>query len=146
MTDLFDDDRVAAIEAQARRATRASFWTRLFLVMVSLLLVAAIVTIVVLLATIRGTQLDGTPTGKKLVASADRILDCTEPGDGKKKPAGDCYRRSQRQTADILTSAQRIIILSAACSTDLDPAASVDERIAAITVCVTKRLAISPAP
>lgn len=97
------------------------------------LAVAVLLAAIAVIGQIRSTQIEGTPTGKKLVTSADRILDCTEP-------KGECYRRSQRQTADILISAQRIIILSAACSTDLDPAASVDERIAAISACVTKRL------
>ncbi len=88
---------------------------------------------------IRTTQLEGTPTGKRLLESSDRILDCTEPGD-EDTPAGQCYKRSQRQTAQILSSAQRIIILSAACSADLDPTLTVDQRVTAITGCVVERL------
>jgi hypothetical protein len=61
------------------------------------------------------------------------IKDCTQVG-------GECYERGQAQTAAILASAQKIIILSAACSADVSTDRSVDQRIAAITACVTDRL------
>ncbi len=62
------------------------------------------------------------------------IKDCTQVG-------GKCYERGQQQTRDVLTAAQRIIILAAACSAEVPTASTVDARIAAITDCVTKRLA-----
>lgn len=102
-------------------------------------LVAGLATVPVLLGQIRSTQLEGTPTGKKLLASAETIEDCTTPG-------GKCYERGQRQTAQILSSAQRIILLSAACSVDLDPAQPVDRRVRDITDCVTKRLTAPAKP
>lgn len=61
------------------------------------------------------------------------IKDCTQPN-------GRCFRRGQQRTAQVLASAQRIIILSAACSAAVDTSLTVDQRIAEITSCVTARL------
>lgn len=107
------------------------------------LVLAALLSVPVLTAQIRTTQLEGTPTGKKLVAASERILDCTEAG-SETEPAGDCYRRSQEQTAAILTSAQRIVILSAACAVDVDATQPIQARIQQITDCVTRRLSAPP--
>lgn len=128
---------------QSRRAAQAELVTRMFILFLVAALIASLATIVILLGQVRDTQLDGTPTGKKLLASADRILDCTEPGSDT-APAGDCYERGQQQTAGILASAQQIILLSAVCAVDLDPADPFQVRLQQITSCVTNGLTEQP--
>lgn len=62
------------------------------------------------------------------------IQDCTQV-------TGKCYKQGQQRQAAVLGSVQRIIILSAACSIDVAPGGqSLDQRIAAISACVTTRL------
>lgn len=65
------------------------------------------------------------------------IKDCTQV-------SGKCYQRGQRRTAQVLSSAQKIIIISAACSASVDTTLTVDQRIAEITACVTERLTARP--
>jgi hypothetical protein len=128
---------------QARRVARSEFVTRLFILVGAVFLAGSMVTNVVLSVAIRQTQLDGTPVGKKLVESADRILDCTEAGGPGRKP-GACYTRSQTQARDVLASAQRIILISAACAVELNPSDPVEVRVQQITTCVTERLTKKP--
>jgi hypothetical protein len=125
------------IQDRWRLLRYAALWTG-----VGLLLAAAL-SVPVLLSQVRQTQLEGTPTGKKLVASADRILDCTDAGGDGHRP-GKCFQQSQKRTAEVLASVQRIILLSAVCAVDLDPDATVEQRVQQITACVTRRLAKQP--
>lgn len=97
-------------------------------------LIGALLAAVVAIAQIRSTQLEGTPVGKRLLASSDRILDCTDA-------SGECFKRNQRRTADAVGDIGRYIVFAAACSATVDTAMPVDERIAEITDCVTDRLA-----
>jgi hypothetical protein len=100
--------------------------------------VAALVLCVVgMLAAVRNTQLEGTPTGQKLLAASDRILDCTEPD-------GQCFKDSQRRTAKAVGDINRVVVLAAACSVGLSPRLEVDERQAAIQQCVIQRLSVKP--
>lgn len=46
---------------------------------------------------IRRTQLEGSPTGQRLLASSDAVLDCTSP-------EGECFKRSQKRTADVVAT------------------------------------------
>jgi hypothetical protein len=103
---------------------------------------AVILGIVAVLASIRQTQLEGTPTGRKLLASAERILDCTDPGDPKTgRPVGKCYRDGQERTANAVGDINRVIILAAACSAGLPQGLSVQQRENEIESCVIDRLA-----
>lgn len=95
---------------------------------------------------VQRTQLEGTPTGKKLVASADRILDCTDPGDSTTgRPPGECYARNLARSAEVVGDLNdyqlRIVVLAAACSADVKADLTVDQREAAISNCITQRLA-----
>lgn len=83
---------------------------------------------------VRRTQLEGTPLGKQLAKSADRILDCTDS-------TGECYKRNERRTAQVVGDLNRVIVLAAACSVGLDPNFTVDQRQIAIQGCVLDRLA-----
>jgi hypothetical protein len=85
-------------------------------------------------AAIRQTQIDGTPTGQKLLQASDRILDCTDP-------EGQCYRDSQARTAKAVGDINKVIVLAAACSVGLENNLTVDERQIAIQRCVIERLA-----
>lgn len=98
---------------------------------------ALVLSFVGLIAAIRQTQLENTPTGDKLLAASDRIIDCTEP-------TGDCYKDGQRRTAQAVGNINRVIVLAAACSVGLDPALDVAERQTEIQSCVIERLSAKP--
>ena len=87
---------------------------------------------------VRKTQLEGTPLGKQLATSADRILDCTNPD-------GECTKRNQQQTAeavrDLTGNLTRVIVISAACSAGLPDGLTVRQREVRIQSCVIDRLA-----
>lgn len=88
----------------------------------------------VLAERVRATQLDGTPLGKQLASSSQRILDCTDP-------TGTCYHNSQKRTAEAVGNINRVVVLAAACSVGLSPQLSVAERQSQIQSCVIDRLA-----
>lgn len=83
---------------------------------------------------VRDTQLEGTPLGRQLAASAERILDCTDS-------TGECYKRNQERTAKVVGDLNRVIVLAAACSVGLERGLTVDQRQVAIQGCVLDRLA-----
>jgi len=117
-------------QAVARRASRAEFVTRLFVVGLLVLLIAAVVTIF----QVRGTQLEGTPTGRKLVASADRTLDCSEP-------TGECYQRNQKRLVAVIGEIGAANILTVVCALNVPDGTSIDAAVEQVTQCVTNRLA-----
>lgn len=119
----------------ARRAARADLATRLFVIVLLALLFGAGVKIY----QIRNTQLEGTPTGKKLVASADRILDCTEPTGGE----DSCYQRSQRATAEAVGQIGAANILAVVCALQVANGTPLDEALDQVTRCVSAKLAAS---
>ena len=97
--------------------------------------VVVMISLTLQLATeVRDTQLEGTPLGKKLQSSADRILDCTSPD-------GQCYKDGQERTAKAVGDINRVIVLAAACSVGLDKDLTVDQRQVEIQQCVLDRLA-----
>lgn len=125
----------------ASKVARAELWKRVVIVVTAAMVAVVLGLLLVLIGQVsdvigqvRATQLEGTPTGRKLVSSADRILDCTDP-------EGDCYKENQKNTAALLGTVQRIIVLAAACAVDVTPAQSVEQREDAITLCITKQFA-----
>ena len=83
---------------------------------------------------IQATQLEGTPTGKRLLETADRIEDCTTPG-------GTCYERTQTQTAQAVNDIGLVTVLAASCAAEMDPERmGVERRAARIQRCVEKLL------
>lgn len=111
-------------------------WTILYtcLALFVLLVVATLLSTRQLAVEVRNTQLEGTPTGKKLLESAEIIKDCTTP-------EGDCYKRAQERTADAVGDINRVVIMAAACASGLPAGLSVDERQTEIQACVIDRLA-----
>lgn len=97
-------------EARFRRSRRV-----LFVVggAITALLVGALVLLVVVLLSVRETQLGGTPTGKRLLAAAERIQSCTTP-------ERECAKRNQRETAglirDLMRANERAAAAAAACA------------------------------
>lgn len=83
---------------------------------------------------IRDTQVDNTEKNDKQTQVLKIIRSCTSPG-------GECYERSQRRTAKAVGDIGRYVLLSAACAAAVSADEPVDQRIAAITDCVMKRLA-----
>lgn len=78
-------------------------------VVVYVCVAAFILGIVAVIAAIRQTQIEGTPTGRRLLEASDRILDCTDP-------AGVCYQRNQERTADVIGDVNRVAVYAAACA------------------------------
>lgn len=107
------------------------------------LIVAALVSVPVAVWQIRDTQLEGTPLGKKLTTSAERILDCTDAGTDT-EPPGDCYTKNQERTAEVLASVQQITVLAAACALDTSIDQPISVRVARISRCITDGLAATP--
>lgn len=107
-------------------------------------LVAAVLAAAVTTGQIRDAQVERQPQNEK----NDQTLAAVKRGNQRVKgcvtPGGECYERGQQQSRDVLASAQRIIVVSAACSIDLDPADSVETRVQQITSCVTQRLVSNP--
>lgn len=87
---------------------------------------------------VRATQLEGTPLGKQLKVSSDRILDCTDA-------TGDCFKENQRRTAQTVGDINKVIVLAAACSVGLEQGMTVEQRQIAIQECVIERLAVQGA-
>jgi hypothetical protein len=121
-------------EEAAKKIARAEFWLRLVSIVLATMLVGALATIVVLVGQVRATQLEGTPTGQKLLDSAERIQSCTEP-------QGKCYKQNQKRTEQVVENIGKYIVLAAACAAEVDTElANPDDRIAQITKCVAERL------
>lgn len=126
------------------KVARAELLKRVLIVVTTLLVLLCLVLLLMLIGQVRATQQNGSPAVKAArdaaqaaEATNDQILDCLQP-------SGECFKESQRRNAEVLGSVQRIIFLSAACSADLDPNASVDARVRIISDCVTERLAATP--
>lgn len=103
----------------------------------------AVAAILGLTQAVRDTQIEGTPTGKRLIESSDRILDCTDP-------EGECTKRNQEQTAEVVGDIQegfvRVLAAGVGCSAQLtaDPGTAnltPDQLEAKISLCITTRLA-----
>lgn len=119
---------------------RAIGWAILYLCAAVFILgvVGVLVRITDLAESVRATQIEGTPTGRKLLASADRILDCTDA-------EGECTKRNQARTAeavaDLTGNLTRVVVLASACSAGLADDLTVREREVAIQACIIDRLA-----
>jgi hypothetical protein len=83
-----------------------------------------------------GALMTGTYSSISNNTTLNTVKDCTDP-------KGKCYRDGQRRTAEAVSDLSRIIILAAACAVDVTPSDSIVERQAAITTCITKRIAAS---
>lgn len=92
------------------------------------LVMVLLVRVADLTAQIRETQKVTAPLTEKIDKTSRRIRSCTTP----KMP---CYERSQRQTAKAVGDINEVVILAAACASQM-PGASVAD----ITRCVTDGL------
>lgn len=120
--------------ALATKVARAELMKRVLIVVTAVMVAAVLVLLVVLIGRVRGTQVDNTVKADKRDEVLAAIKDCTEL-------SGDCYQRSQARTAEVVGDIGRYIVLASACAADVSATMPVDERIADITKCVTKRLA-----
>lgn len=128
----------------AARRARSALW--IFVGVGSALLVIGLVVGVTALldltTAVRATQIEGTPTGQKLLQSSDRILDCTDP-------EGDCYVESQQRTAAVVAdivdqvnaNTSEVVILAASCAGGLPEGLNQDQRERRISACVIAQLA-----
>lgn len=106
---------------------------------VVLVIVYAIITSATNSSDIRATQLEGTPLGKQLVKSSDRILDCTEPGNAE-IPAGECYTRSQDRTAEVVAQVSAGNVLAVVCALDVPDGTPFEVALRQVSKCVAKEL------
>lgn len=67
---------------------------------------------------IRRTQINGTPTGKAILDTAETIESCTNP-------EGECYRRTQETQSGAVNAINEITIYAVTCAQQ-NPGASVD--------------------
>jgi hypothetical protein len=105
--------------------------------------IATIVSTRELAAEVRNTQLEGTPTGRKLLDASERILDCTDAGDEKAgRPPGRCFKESQQRTADAVGNINRVAVLAAACAAGLPDGMSDQQRVIRVQDCLIKQLAV----
>ena len=128
----------------ARRARRA-LWV--FMAVGSALLLIGlmwgIAAILNLTQAVRDTQLEGSPTGQRILAASDRILDCTDAGDESKGiPPGECFKESQRRTADAVGNINRVAVLAAACAAGLPDGLSDQQRVIRVQRCLIDQLAV----
>lgn len=126
---------------QERRVVRSEFWTRFFILFVTVALVASVSLQTYL--TVQEYQREGHDQRvlRSIKAQAKEngrigaeIRSCTRPG-------GKCYQRNQERSAGVVGDISRVVVLAAACATEADPRASAGVREAAITACVTRELA-----
>lgn len=111
---------------------RAVVWVLIGVLLAAI--VAFLLSAAALTAQIRKTQLEGTPVGQKLVSSADRILDCTDP-------KGECYKQSQNRTARAVQDISAGNILAVVCALQVPNGTPLDKALEQVTDCVAKRLA-----
>jgi hypothetical protein len=94
---------------------------------------------IVIVGSIRAAQIDGTPFGKKLAASSDRLVDCTTQGHA-------CYDQQQRRTGrylgSIATSQQDAAAAGAWCANQPGTRKSYP----AMLRCVKRAMAVSSGP
>lgn len=127
----------------AARRARHALWV--FITVGSMSLILGLVfggaTLLDLTQTVRDTQIEGTPTGRKLLAASDRILDCTDPGDvATSRPPGECFTQSQERTATSVGDINRVVILAAACAAGLPDGLSENARVIRTQDCVIRQL------
>lgn len=121
--------------ALQRKVARAELSRRAFWMSVAILCAAFFGAMGWTVYEVRSTQLEGTPTGQKLLTSADRIIDCTTP-------EGECYKRSQQRTGDAVSALNdatlRIVAAALACQAE-----GITQEDALLR-CVTQRLQDAP--
>lgn len=108
-------------EVEQLAVGRAILYRRLMVGFIVLALIVVLASLVYTASVVRDSQ--------------RRILDCTAP-------AGACYQRGQAQTAGAVENINRVVILAAACSADLERGLGPDRRQEQIQNCVIERLAV----
>lgn len=106
---------------QARRVARAELVTRLFIVTLVVLLVAALATVVILVGQIRATQTRNSPV-------LHVIQDCTQP-------SGACYKRGQQQTAKVVGNIGTNTAVIVVCALEVPKGTPVPVAIRLVTAC-----------
>lgn len=113
------------------KVARAEKVKRVLIVATFVLVLALLLLIVSLTGQVRNTQLEGTPTGKKLLQSAETIEDCTQAN-------GECYERNLQRSAEVIGDLNRVIVIAASCASGPD-----EKTVQRIQECVINRLAAS---
>lgn len=122
------------IELKAKRI----FWVRV--AVVTAILIPGLLASLVIWAvfSIKSTQENGTPTGKAILSTADRIESCTSP-------QGECYKRNQENLAGAIGSINDYTIFAIACGVNLVQG-SEKPTPAQVKKCVTDAIAEDEGP
>lgn len=133
------DDEDLSDQDLHKKAARASFVTRAFIVFAGSALVALLLITAVIVGQIRHQQVQSAGTlrsadaaAKSAQDTADAIHSCVTPGE-------PCFQQAQRQTAGAVASINRVVILAAACA--VGRTGTVSQIQAAIQNCVVQGLA-----
>lgn len=96
-------------------------------------------TTIAVLHEVQEGQEDTSPTQQRLLdiisavqATSDRIYSCTDP-------TGECYRKSQRETAGVVGNLNEVTVVASACAAGF-ASLPLQERVRATRQCVTEIL------
>lgn len=120
-------------EIALAKAARAELVKRVLIVVTAVAVMVVLGLQVALLNQVRRTQIEGTPTGRKLVAASDQILSCTDP-------TGECYQEGQRRTATAVSDISASNILAVVCALDVPNGTPLNQALQQVTDCVAQRL------
>ena len=84
-----------AREELARKITRSTLWTRIWIVCAIGFNAAVLGTLITVVFLIRYTQTEGSPSTKRLIAISEQISDCTTEG-------GKCAAEQAKSTGKVL--------------------------------------------
>lgn len=87
---------------------------------------------------IRDTQQSNSPLLTEIRSLSLEVRSCTKPG-------GECYKRSQRRTAEAVGQISAGNIIAIVCALDVPDAVPLDRALEQVTACVAEQLAKSPA-
>lgn len=121
-------DKPMLDESAHHKNQRAELARRIVWLLALVLTVVVIGTVVALVVSIRNTQIEGTPLGKEIQKSNERIMSCTTPG-------GKCYEDGNKRSATFIASINTVTIYAVTCVRD-NPTGTVKD----IQTCVTDLL------
>jgi len=98
--------------AYAHAVTMKKLFKRVAWILLAIGMALIIALLIGLLVSIRSTQLEGTPTGKKLLRSSDLIISCTTP-------SGKCSKEQSEQLVKILEQISDNTAITVTCAVNL---------------------------
>jgi len=110
----------------ARKVARAELSKRALFVLIGIVGGAIVLTQIFLLFAIRGTQNEGTPTGRRIVALSQTTVDLQRTINDCVNPEGKCYQRSRDNQADVVATLNLGALYAVYC-VDRNPQADIED-------------------